>query len=228
MSHQTKIVDLRDYASKLLSELEQEVTQKKEQIEKLKLEVEELEKQKATIRHILETIEQLSSASKQPGVTVKAEVELPKEKPVQPLKEEQKPEPEAAVEQPKPKPPSNTGDNDVKPIIAQQPQTPQQAQRTIYPRPFNGEKRWEPIVVNNTEYAAYTVSQSTIHLIFKFGVPPDSKYVRGFIIDKYLQKMKEEASERVAKGEIKTGEAFDFEITTNDKGEITDIKILNF
>lgn len=228
MSQPTKIVDLKDYASKLLAEIEQEIRQKSDQIEKLKLEVEELEKEKSTIQQILTTIEQLSSTSKQPGVTVKAQVEIPKEKPVQPSPEEQKPKQEVVIEQAKPKPSSHADNNDAKPTSPQQLQPAQQPQRVIYPKPFNGEKKWEPIVVNNTEYAAYSVSQSTIYLAFKFGVPTDSKYVRGFIIDKYLQKMKEEAAERVAKGELKENEAFNFEISTNDKGEITEIRINNF
>lgn len=206
-----KIVDLKDYASKLLSEIDEEVKQKSEEIERLKAEVEELQRQKAAIQQILSTIEQLSSSMKQPGVTVRAQVELPRE---QEAKEEAKPQAPAELARP-----AQAG-NDLK--------AAQQAQRPVYAKPSDGERKWEPIIVNNTEYAAYSVSPTTIYLAFRFGVPSDSKYVRGFIIDKYLQKMKEEAAERVARGELKESEAFNFEVKTNEKGEIVEIRIVNY
>lgn len=227
MSQPKRIVDLKDYASKLLSEIDEEVRQKTEQIERLKAEVEELKKQRDMIQQILATIEQLGAAARQQGVTVRAQVELPKEgaEETRQTRVEPQPSPQPSlgpVAQAAPQAETKRVEQ------AETPQPAQPVQRPISPRPFNGERRWEPIVVNNTEYAAYSVSPTTIHLVFRFGVPADSKYVRGFIIDKYLQKMKEEAAARLARGEISQDEAFSFEIKTNEKGEIVEVKIINY
>ncbi len=224
-------MDLKDYASKLLEEIENEIKSKTEQIVKLRSEVDQLNKDKAAIQQILATIEQLSNSPSQSGLKVKAEVELPKDNQKQASVDEQNLKPEAIkVEAPARKATvqPESGQNTIGERPVQPTQTVQAPEKKLLAKPFNGEKKWEPIVVNNTEYAAYSVSQSTIFLSFKFGVPTDSKYVRGFIIDKYLQKMREESSERVSKGEIKDSDAFNFEVKTNDKGEITEIRINNF
>jgi|GEM_PF-1070772 hypothetical protein len=235
MSEPKKIIDLKLYASKILSDIDQEINSKNQEIERLKLEAEELSKQKSAIQQVLEKIEEFekSSSSKQhqkPTVTVKAKVEV--------LNTVNSKEPAGAVgDSVTIKNESNTDKPEKTQTLPQKETFEHQA---VYPRahsetstgpfqkPFNGEKKWETIAVNNVEYARYYVGKSTIEIEFKFNVPVDSKYVKGFIIEKYLQKLKEEGVQRVSKGEVPAEQAFGFDVKSSENGEIVGIKIQNF
>lgn len=237
MSEPKKIIDLKLYASKILSDLDKEISNKNEEIEKLKSETEELSKQKSAIQQILEKIEEFEKASsakqsQKSSVTVKAKVEVlgsaePRGPPVG--AENQAPiKTEAGAGKDE-----NTQTSSQKEVVepeavpikkiaqSEEPATP-------FQKPFNGEKKWETISVNNVEYARYYVGKSSIDIEFKFNVPMDSKYVKGFIIEKYLQKLKEEGSQRVSRGEVPAEQAFGFDVKSSEHGEIMGIKIQNF
>jgi len=207
MSEPKKIVDLKQYASKLLSEIEEEIKVKSAQIERLNKEVKELAQQKEAIIQILEKIKEFEKLSTSGGgVKVEAKVEVS-----QPIK----PEPAVAPE----------GVQKSEFVKAENPSNDSHDWSAIKEIKRTEDKKWEAITVNNVDYARYYIGKSVLELEFKFKVPADSKYVKGFIIDKYLKKLKEESEQR---GEQDTQKSFRFEVGTTENGEITSLKIYNF
>lgn len=237
MSDSKRIFDLKQYANKLLGEIEAEMGEKSKQIESLNREIAELKKQREAINQILAKIgeiESLSSGSSKAGVKVEAKVEI-----VEGKTGHREAQPTGSVPQEKSHgTDSRTADTPVQeaPISPSKPADATATSQEMPPWPVSkeppsqkkAEDRWEPISLNSVDYARYKVGKSTIDIEFKFKVPQDSKYVRGFIVDKYLQKLKEEGEDAARSGAAQQGQAFDYEIGATEKGEITSIVIKNY
>jgi len=237
MSDSKRIFDLKQYANKLLEEIEVEMGEKSKLIENLNKEVAELKKQKEAINQILAKIGEIESAptgSSKTGVKVEAKVEIVEGKPSQ---KETKATDVVAQEKPREavRMPADTVSQEAaaaasKPSSAAVPsqEMPTWPVTKEPPSQKRAEDRWEPISLNSVDYARYRVGKSAIEIEFKFKVPQDSKYVRGFIVDKYLQKLKEEGEEAARTGAAQQGQTFDYEIGATEKGEITSIVIRNY
>ncbi len=94
------------------------------------------------------------------------------------------------------------------------------------PKSVNGDRKREVISVNNIDYAYYSLGKSSLDIDFSFAVPLDSKYIKGFIIDKYLLNLKEASAQHASK-EASAG-TFSYEVVTSASGEINGIRIRNF
>lgn len=251
MPEARRISELKNHAMKLLKEVDDEIRIKLSEIERLKLEVAELNLQKEVLQQASKNLEELESKigpqpQPQPQPQPRADPMV-----ASPITSE-KPATEqsaAALKAEKPKAPSVASVQHQSPqetaretpgasasasISASEPLQPQSTsagaearQITLPKRNGSGDKKWESISVNNTEYAKYSLGKSTIDLEFNFSVPVDSKYVKGFILDKYLQKLKEDGMMRVKRGEIPPENCFGFDVKTNEEGEITAIYIAN-
>ncbi|MEM3671335.1 MAG: hypothetical protein QW767_06290 [Thermoprotei archaeon] len=254
MPEVNRIVELKVHAMRFLKEIDDEIRLKLSEIEKLKQEVAGLETEKEAIQKVIRDMEGVGGTPRkqetqqqETHTTVQAEPAVKATQTQTPVTQTpaagtdsrrvQSVAPEAASAQPTQtviqrqpvayvEKPSNTSANPpgVQPASAPHPDL---GEPSASKKAVNGEKRWEPISVNSTEYARYSLGKSTIDLEFKFAVPVDSKYVKGFILDKYLQKLKEDGMMRVKRGEIAPENCFSFDVKTTENGEITAIHIGN-